>query len=465
MNSHFAHKLKISVAIVSAFFAGTTMLYAQSDRSQPLSCQMVEAHGLHNFKLNTSSEATLATSPWDYVSGLIANAVLQTWLQYPCQLYYYEQVRDYADFSTSPDGDAITKIRKGERVNALGESNIDDLAAGKIFFELYRHEVSLGNFANAERYRNAANLIRNTLTKHHSRIPNGIEGAGGFYHKAKYPCQMWLDGLYMGPAVYAQWQHYFGLSEGTDANMSAWSDIANQFIILHNHTYDAEKQLNYHGWAAVPTSDDAFWARKDGPHKGCSPEFWGRGMGWYFGALVDILEYMPKNHKDYPVLVNNLNAVAAGLARWQDKKSGLWYQLLQYNDRVKGDGKGDVVDGNTYNIGTTANYLESSASCMYTYAFYKAIRLGLIPESYLAVADKAFNGIQKYFIFYDEKGDIGIKNVCASAGLGPSDDKSRTGTVNYYLCGKDTKITQNEGKAIGTFILAALEYEKRTNNK
>lgn len=425
---------------------------------KPLSQQMVEAHGLGNFDCNRKHKDDLATTGWDYVSGLVANAVLMAWQQYPDQDTYLRRVKAFADFSISHDGTEIHKPNSDE--SALGESNLDDLAAGKIFFGLYDEAVARHDTADALKYRTAATVLRNRLKYNHARIPEGRKGAGGFFHKAQYPNQMWLDGLYMGAALYAQWQYYFGESEGHGNNIEAWSDIARQFKIIHEFTYDAEKQLNYHAWSAAPNDPNSFWARKDGEHKGCSQEFWARGMGWYFAALVDVLEFMPADHAERDNLLAILQDVAAGLKRWQDDETGLWYQLLQYDATKTGDGQGDRSGGDTYNIGTAANYLESSASSMYAYAFLKAARLGLIDrETYVAVGRKAYDGLLIHLVDVDND-MLSIKNICASAGLGPASDKSRTGTANYYLCGRDVTVTSNEGKAIGPFIMASLEFEK-----
>ena len=422
----------------------------------PWSQRMVESHGLGNFYCNQSLKDKLATTGWDYVSGLVANSVLKVWEQYPEKTEYYDAVKSFADRNTSKDGSMIMNSSGG---SALGASNIDDLAAGKIFFTLYSEELKKGNLTDANRYKAAATLIRNKLKYEHSRIAEGLPGAGGFYHKAKYPSQMWLDGLYMGPAVYAQWQSVFGKYNSED-NHASWSDIALQFKTLNKYTYDEGKQLNYHAWSATPTDLNSFWANTDEPNLGCSKEFWGRGMGWFFAALVDVLEVMPQNHEDYDDLLSICNQVAAGLKRWQDPYSGVWFQLLQYDETKTADGKGDLVNGKYVNVGTQANYLESSCSCMFTYAFFKGVRLGLIDKDiYLPIAQKAFEGLQKTFIV--EKGeDIDIIQSCASAGLGPARNPSRTGTINYYLCGNDVRIAQNEGKAIGTFIMAALENER-----
>ena len=427
----------------------------------PYSQLMVESHGLGDFYCNRNHHDSLATVGWDYVSGLVANAVLNVWLEYPEKTAYYDAVKDFADGAVSADGMMI-RTKKG--TDALRPSNIDDLPAGNVFFELYKEELKRGNTADADRYKNAATLIRTRLTTAHSRIAEGLPGAGGFFHKAIYPNQMWLDGLFMGSPVYARHLHYFG---GTDkeADAAAWSDIAHQFKTIHYYTYDADYQLNYHAWSATPEEENSFWAKKTEPHMGCSPEFWARGMGWYFAALVDVLEMMPKDHPEFPAVHNILLDVSAGLARWQDKESGVWYQLLRHDASVTADGIGDTVDGKVYNVGTQANYLEASASGIFTYAYLKGIRVGLLDaETYLPIATKAYAGLVERFIRQREDGLIDVVQTCASAGLGPKKDHSRTGTINYYLAGKDITVVENEGKAIGTFIMASLEWELSQKN-
>ena len=421
----------------------------------PYSQRMVESHGLADFYCTRHYQAKLDTTGWDYVSGLVANAVLKAWTMYPEKTEYYDAVKAFADHNTNADGSMILN-KKGK--SALRPSNIDDLPAGNIYFTLYKEEMRKGNTTDAERYRRAATLIRNTLKYNHQRIPEGLPGTGGFYHKATYPNQMWLDGLFMGSPIYAQWQHTFG-ADSLENDAQSWSDIALQFKTIHKYTYNPEKQLNYHAWSATPDAPDSFWANQEEPFKGCSKEFWARGMGWYFAALVDVLEFMPREHPDRAAVDSILQQVAAGVARWQDKESGVWYQLIQYDATMKGDGQGDTVDGKTYNVGTNPNYLEASASSIFTYAFLKGMRLGLLDKAtYMPVAEKAYQGLLKTFI-REREGRTDIIQVCASAGLGPAKNPSRTGTTNYYLCGKDVTVVENEGKAIGTFIMASVEYE------
>ena len=451
-----------SLLLFVVFVAGCSAARTKQSASnnQKWSQQMVEAHGLKDFYTNKTFHENLASSHWDYVTGLVAISVLEAWEIYPEKTKYYDAVKSFADNATNADGSMIVNT-KG--TSALGASNIDDLAAGRIFFTLYTEELRKGNTKDAERYKKAATVIRNKLKFDHSRIKEGLPGAGGFFHKAIYPNQMWLDGLYMGAPVYAMWQQAF--ETNANDNRQSWNDIANQFKILHTNTYDAAKQLNYHAWSATPNDENSFWANKAGPFTGCSKEFWGRGMGWYFAALVDVLEVMPKDHADYPAIHSIYRQVAAGLKRWQDKNSGVWYQLLQYDSTTTGDGKGDVVNGKTYNDCTAPNYLEASASSIFTYSFLKGMRLGLLDKSsYRKAAEKAYEGLVKTFIRPQANG-LDIIQTCASAGLGPAKSPARTGTINYYLCGPDVTIVKNEGKAIGTFILASVEYERYLQGK
>ncbi len=442
------------ILVVIILFPSCKSGKAAEEKNKILYSQwMVESSAMHTF-LSNKKEQQLETAHWDYVPGLVANAVLKAWQQYPEKTAYYDLVKKYADHCLQ-GGDTIR----------VGESNLDDLAAGKIFFVLYREEMKRGNEADAARYKKCAAFFRDKLKYKHARIQAPLPGAGGFFHKAIYPNQMWLDGLYMGTALYAEYQVNFGKDAGDEDNMDSWSDIANQFKIIHQYTYNAETGLNYHGWAADPFDPDAFWARKGEPYTGCSPEYWGRGMGWYFAALVDVLEYIPVSHPDCKVLKGIVVQVADGLARHQDAASGCWFQLLQYDQNRTADNKGDTILGKVYNQCDKPNYLESSASSMFTYAFYKGIRIGVLnAEVYQPVADLAYKGLLEQFIRQDENNRIRIVQSCASAGLGPEKDISRTGTVNYYLCGKDVAVTANEGKAIGPFIMACLEKELRVKN-
>ena len=446
--------MKLQIQTIVFFFLICSCDNVEKSELPLYSQQMCESLALRTFTIGR--EQQLATARWSYVAGLVANSVLKAWMQYPEKTEYYYVVKQFAD-NNLLEGDSLR----------IEPHNVDDLAAGKIFFVLYRTEMEKGNEADAIRYKRCADFLRNQLKYKHKRIDVDQPGAGRWIHKARYPGQMWLDGLYMAPALYAEWQHFFGEEEGNDANMDSWTDIALQFEVNFDYTWDSEKQLNYHAFASDPDDPNAFWAQKEGTLRGVSHEFWGRGIGWYFAALVDVLEWMPEKHPNRPRLEEILRMVAGGLVKYQDDASGCWYQLVEYDAEKCADGVGDTMDGTVYfNKCNNCNFLESSASSMFTYAYLKAIRLNLLDKAtFHPVAKKAYQGLIDTFITIGEDGYLNIIQSCNSAGLGPGRDPSRTGTVNYYLCGSDTFITQNEGKAIGPFIMASLEMELINNNK
>lgn len=420
--------------------------------------KMVYSHGLGDFDCNTKHRDSLKTASWEYVSGLVACSVMETWQLHKEETALYEAVEGFANNATNADG---TDITKNDGKPALQPSNIDDLAAARVYFGLYDQAVATGDEAAAKRWKNAATLVRNKLKNEHTRIAKGMPGEGGFWHKMRYPNQMWLDGLFMGPAVYARWQAKWGMELGEQDNNESWADIALQFKILFEKTYNKEIRLNYHGWSATPDDENSFWAKKDGPNKGCNEEVWARAMGWYIGALTDVLELMPTNHPDRATLLSMYRQSAADIIARQDPATGLWFNLLQYDGSVKADGKGDKIDGKVYNVGDRANYTESSASAMFAYVFMKGARLGLLDSSVGEAGKRAFEGLLRDKIVDEGDGKIGIIDICASAGLGPANDKGRCGTINYYLVGSDTGLVKgNEGKGIGTFILAATEYDR-----
>jgi unsaturated rhamnogalacturonyl hydrolase len=174
------------------------------------------------------------------------------------------------------------------------------------------------------------------------------------------------------------------------------------------------------------------WANKE---TGVSPNFWSRSIGWYMMALVDALDYFPKDHPKQKELVGYLNNIAASLAKFQDK-SGMWYQVTD-----KGAKEG--------------NYLESSGTSMFAYAYAKGVNKGYLPAKYKKVANNAFDGLTKQLIKVDADGTITLTLACAVAGLGG--DPYRDGSYEYYV--KERK-KDNDPKATGPFILAALELNR-----
>ena len=281
---------------------------------------------------------------WGYTAGLVAKSMVELWKQIG-EIKYYDYAKSYADQFINANGEI-----KGYK---RSDFNIDNVNSGNFLFDLYQNTQD-------DRYKKAIFILRDQLNDH----PRTTEG--GFWHKKRYTHQMWLDGLYMGEPFYARFGSEFNEPE-------AFDDIINQFVVVHKHTYNSEVGLNYHGW---DESKEQAWAI---PENGCSPHFWGRAMGWYAMALVDILDFIPENHPKREELIGIVKQVVAGIEKVQDPKTGLWYQVLDLGNKE-------------------GNYLESSCSCMFVYSLLKASRLNYIDKRYHLVAEKGYDGILKNFI-------------------------------------------------------------------
>ncbi len=338
---------------------------------------------------------------WDYCHGLELGAILDVYDMYgDKKLFNY--ALSYADTMTYEDGSIETYNPN--------ELSLDRINTGKFYFRIYEQTKN-------EKYKKALDLLR----KQFDSQPRTSEG--GFWHKKVYPHQMWLDGIYMGSPFYAEYA--FRNNRPQD-----YADIIKQFVVIARHTYDPATGLYRHAW---DESREQKWADKK---TGQSAHCWGRAMGWYAMALVDALDYIPKHEVGRDSMLNILNNVATQIKKYQDKKTGLWYQVI--------DRSGDK-----------GNYLESSCSTMFVYTLFKAVRMGYIDKSYLQVAEKGYKGILRNFIEVDKQGVVSITKACAVAGLGGN--PYRAGDYEYYI---NEKIRSNDPKAVGPFILASLEWER-----
>lgn len=399
----------------------------------------------------------------DYVLGLVGKAVLEA-----------------ADYYSGKDDEAAkgwyrTLENYGNAFCATvptSGGSLDDLNATKIYTLLY--ELSRGKFArvaNAATTSNALSAMQNAAKglkahdKTYSIAASTLsDAAGGWFHKSGYVNQLWLDGQYMGPALLAQLVTLNTLNGGTPVVkvdfQEPWKVIMNQFDITWRYLWNDETGLLYHAFSATPTASTsaAAWGQEGVYH---SQEYWGRAEGWYFLALIDVMEQMQlagmTGSADYATLRTYLNKMAAGLAAKQDAQTGCWYQLLNYDASFAAD----TYKGKKYN--SVNNYIESSATAIFIASYLKGQRLGMFDTDYTAVAKKAYKGFVEQFIVDDGNGGVHLIGSCRSAGLCGSN--KRDGSAAYYLLGPDvTRVTaemkQTEGKVLGAFILAAVEYER-----
>ena len=414
--------------------------------------------GVTWYKLDGKTEVTRT---FDYVAGLVGKASLEAadfYQDFDWSKPWFYAAQGYATTGTSYANKNMT---------------LDNMNAAKMYFPILAGKLksdAATNVANTAitavindmKTYNTTYVIGRGNSALDNTNANDVQKTmfGGWFHKSTdYTDQMWCDGQYMGPALLAQIIKHTGKTNNISDN--DWDIIAKQFSITWTQLYNKTTGLLYHGFTANPGDDASTSWVGISKEKGIyhSASFWGRANAWYFLALVDILEVMPTNNTYYNTFKSYLTSLAEGIANYQDKGTGCWYQVM---DKVPAS--------------LTGNYLEASCSSIFTAGYLKAIRLGLLDKAtYEPIAKKAYEGLVNQFMIYDNKDNSTIQLVhsCTSAGLGGGD--KRAGDDNYYLTGKDASVVTSsdptskyyytEGKVLGGFIMAATEYERAYQNQ
>lgn len=344
---------------------------------------------------------------WDYEQGLMLKAIEKVWYR-TGEGKYFDYIRKDIDQYVRPDGSI--------RTYRADEFNIDNIPPGRTLLTLYQQSQP-----DKDKYKKAADLLWKQLEQQ----PRTKEG--GYWHKKRYPNQMWLDGLFMGEPFAAEYSLIFNHPDHFD-------DIVKQFALIEKYAVDEKTGLVYH---AYDESREQPWADKQ---TGRSPSFWARAIGWYAIALVDVLDYLPQSHPGRAQLIGYLQRLAPVLVKYQDPASGAWYQVIDQGTRA-------------------GNYLEASASCMFVYALAKGARLGYIPQHFGDAARKGYRGILQNFVEKESDGLLSLNKTVSVGGLGGT--PYRDGTYTYYL---SEPLRKNDLKGIGPFIFASIEIEIAAEN-
>ena len=435
--------------------------------------------GMATIKDGEVSNSSFGKSTLDYVPGLVAKSMIEAadyYQDFDWSKPWFLSVKEYGD-------------KYYESVEKTGGS-LDNLNAVKLYIGLYNNINATEKDKN-----NAKAAISSALTglvahdKSYS-IPSGTLAGdavvGGWFHKTAYNNQMWLDGAYMGSALLAQIVNFNGTGSNVFGSTTTtnWDMVFKQLNIVWNMCWNSTDKLMYHAFEAnagtgTSNSHADTWAGLNGktkPYTFHSAAYWGRANAWYLMALVDVLEAMQKagqeNTTNYTTLKQHLADLAAGIAARQDSKTGGWYQVMD----------DPSFKATSYNgkSSTASNYIETSATAIFTAAYFKAVRLGLLstsPYDYKTIAKNAFEGLVNNYTYLDANGDMQIWGSCRSAGLGgdgtdyaAGGKKYRDGSNEYYLLGYDVPMVKQsdkitEGKVLGGFIMAATEYERAYQNQ
>ena len=364
-----------------------------------------------------------STKPkWSYVMGIELEAMLDTYLQHGGN-DIWDYCRQYTDKMIDQQGN-ITGYK-------LEDYNLDNIRTGHFVARMYQIAPEKKNLI-------ALQTMMRQLDKQPRTVADKV-----FWHKAIYAYQVWLDGIFMGlPFRCLTAPIVNGASKPSKV---IYDDVVNQITVTYQRTLDKNTGLNRHAW---DETHEMFWADKE---TGLSQHCWGRAQGWFTMALIELLDALPEDYARRGEVIDLLKKDLDAIIKWQDKQSGVWYQVMDSPERE-------------------GNYLESTCSAMFAYALLKAYNKGYVGEKYRDAGVKAYKGIIKNFIRINDDKTISLTNCCAVAGLGPGvsdkvlkaapkvkENKRRDGSYAYYL---SEAIRDNDAKGIGPFIWASLEMER-----
>ena len=358
---------------------------------------------------------------WSYVMGIELEAMLDTYLKYG-NPRIWEYCKEYTDTMINAQGEI--------RGYQLKDYNLDNIRTGHFVARMYQQKPEQKNL-----------LAMREMMKQLRQQPR-TEEDGVFWHKAIYSYQVWLDGIFMGLPFYTMAAPI--LLSAKEAG-KVYDDVIQQVKTTYERTLDSQTGLNRHAW---DETHEMFWAD---PQTGLSQHCWGRAQGWYTMALIELLDALPTNYARRQEVVAILQQDLENVVKWQDKESGLWYQVMDAPNRE-------------------GNYLEATCSSMFAYALLKAYRKGYVANNAFQDAGiRAYQGILQHFIRVNDDETISLTHCCSVAGLGPGlsekvkraapnvkENRRRDGSYNYYL---SEPVRDNDAKGVGPFIWASLEME------
>lgn len=310
---------------------------------------------------------------------------------------YLAYIKEWID-SHIDDRGAVTNTNALGVTSEIKFDNLDSILPGNLLLLLYQE-------TKEPKYKLAAELIRMRFNTY----PRTKDG--GFWHaKSKSrEWQLWGDGVFMSMPFLVRYGSMFGDSKYTN------DEATRQLIVYASHLNDPNTGLMFH---AYDESGQSVWADKETKH---SPEIWCRAMGWFGMTLIEVLELLPGNHPSRPQLLAQLRQLVKAWANYQDKKTGLWYQVVD-----KGQEPG--------------NWLETSSSSMYTFVTAMAVDRGYVARNYARVARSGYAGVLTK-ISTDSAGMTNIIDICEGTNVAD---------LAYYL---GRKRATNDFHGLGAFLI------------
>ncbi len=409
----------------------------------PMSERMVRSEILRNPTAFFIHEQNGNKSLWNYQQGLELLSMLRVHEEYKDSKdmsYLLDYVDAFYDGDINANGTLVNNLYTATSTNY----EVDRLLPGRCLGYLIDNtDTGDGKYRSClDRFMNQLYNNETYTGQVHSRTAGTPKTAdpGLFWHKHKYPSQLWIDGTYMyGPLRAEYASRYLTGQQQTDA----FDDLAYQLLDAGRKLYDPVTRLYRHAWDESGASK---WIDPDSASStGVANQSyfaWLRGFGWFAMAVVDVLDYMPADHHLRTDVINLLKSICAGALEWQDSASGVWYTLPT-----------EASD--------SRNYLEASGSSMMAYTFLKGYRKGYLDSSYLAAGKRAFEGILDEFVTSSDQGtNIGVVTLNGTVSVGgPGNDTTtdRDKVMSFYF---SQPVKSNNAHGVGPFIMASVEYEK-----
>ncbi|MFB9952348.1 glycoside hydrolase family 105 protein [Rhizobium puerariae] len=288
----------------------------------------------------------------------------------------------------------------------MEEFNIDNILPGRAL-------VFLHGLTGKTAWLDAAAALARQLETHPRT------GSDVYWHKLRYPHQIWLDGLYMALPFRMEYARAISSPDMVD-------EVLRQFSAALDLTYDRDADLYRHGYDEARQQP---WADAS---SGLSRAHWGRSIGWLAMAFVDIIENLPHG----PARLDLAGRSSALASRLLDLRTAdhRWLQVIDRPDESR-------------------NYPESSATAMFSYFLQKLGRLGG-PNSYAQAGRAALRSLVSEELRPAADGTLKLHNICCVAGLGGFNGRYRDGTVEYYL---SEEIRPDDIKGVGPLMMAYAE--------
>jgi unsaturated rhamnogalacturonyl hydrolase len=323
---------------------------------------------------------------WGYAKSLYLYGVYLVYLRTK-DPRYLNHIKSWIDLHIDDQG------MINRPINAL-----DYMLPGNLLLILYKE-------TKQEKYKLTAESIRKVFDTY----PRTKDG--GFWHAntQSRAWQLWADGVFMSLPFLARYGQMFG--DGKYANEEA----TKQMLIYYKHLNDPATGLLWH---AYDESGAQPWAN---PITHQSAFHWGRAFGWYAMTLIELLEVLPKNQPQRAELIKIVQQLARAFERYQDPKTGLWYQVVD---------KGDVE----------GNWHETSCSSMYSYMMWMGVKRGYLSKHYEAVAQKGYRGVLTKL----SVGSDGLTNLIDIS------EGTNVGDLAYYFA---RKRNANDFHGLGAFLI------------